>query len=115
MARRHNRLLSSSRIGRMEWKMLSDGGTTVDPADRESLRRNLEQFAGAERVHEDADGTLVAEFSGSTCFSVSPAGRVSSGMPLHGFEGPADTLRFDHDSGRIRVTVDAASYTFRRP
>jgi len=97
--------------------MDTDGGTAVDPADREGLRKHLEQFAGPDRVTEAADGTLAAEFSGSAYFAVDPDGRVEGGMPLHGFDGPADELRFDHEAGEIHVSADegAISYTFRRP
>jgi hypothetical protein len=97
--------------------MDTDRATTVDPADRETLRDHLERFAGADRVTEAADGTLVAEFSGSTQFSVGPDGRVEGGMPLHGFEGAADRLQFDHDADEIHVSADdgAVSYTYRRP
>jgi len=89
----------------------------VDPTDREALRQHLERFAGAESVVEATDGTLTAEFSRSTTFAVAPDGRVESEMPLHGFGGPADEVRFDHDAGEIHVTAEneAVSYTFRRP
>ena len=91
--------------------------TAVDPTDRETLQRHLEQFAGEDRVTEAADGTLTAEFSGSTYFSVDSDSRVSGGMPLHGFEGVTDRLRFDHEQGEIHVSADngAVRYTFRRP
>jgi hypothetical protein len=40
-------------------------------------------------------------------------------MPLHGFEGPADRLLFDHERGEVTVELDdddrTLSYTFRRP
>jgi len=101
----------------MDSERATDGGTAVDPADREALRDHLEQFAGADRVRETEDGTLAAEFGGSTQFSVDPDGRVEGGMPLHGFDGPADRLQFDHDAGEIHVSAGdgAVSYTFRRP
>ena len=95
--------------------MGTDAGTAVDPTDRETLREHLERFAGEDRVTEATDGTLVAEFERSATFSIDPAGRVAGGMPLHGFEGAAAALRFDHDDGEIHVTGDAVSYTFRRP
>ncbi|MFC6757764.1 MULTISPECIES: hypothetical protein [Haloarcula] len=95
----------------------ADGGETVDPTDREPLRKHLEQFAGTDRVTETRDGTLFVEFSRSAFFSVDAEGCVDSGMPLHGFDGPADELRFDHDAGEIHVRADDATvtYTFRRP
>jgi len=95
----------------------ADGGTVVDPTDRETLRRHLELFAGRERVSEAPDGTLTAEFGRATFFAVGAEGRVDSGMPLHGFDGPAGELRFDHDADEIHVTAEneAVSYTFRRP
>jgi len=94
-----------------------DGGTAVDPADRAALRDHLEQFAGAHRVTESVNGTLAVEFSQSTYFLVDPDGCVQGGMPLHGFDGPADRLQFDHEAGEIHVSADdsAVSYTFRRP
>ncbi len=95
----------------------ADGGTTVDPTDREVLRQHLERFAGRDSVTESPDGTLTAEFSRSTFFSVDAEGRVDSGMPLHGFDGTADELRFDHDAAEVHVRADDAAvrYTFRRP
>ena len=99
----------------MDSERAADGGTTVNPSDRGALRDYLKQFAGADRVTERGDGTLVAEFSGSTYFSVDPDGRVEGGMPLHGFDGPADELRFDHERGEIHVSAGGVSYTFRRP
>jgi len=101
----------------MSTRRLADGGTTVDPADRELLRRQLEQFAGSENVTERSDGTLRAAFSRATFVAVGPDGHVSTGMPLHAFDAPADRLRFDHDDGELHVTGDGEklSYTFRRP
>ncbi|WP_058997048.1 hypothetical protein [Haloarcula sp. CBA1127] len=101
----------------MEPRFATDGGTTVGPTDRQALREHLEQFAGEDRVTEAQDGTLTAEFSGSTYFSVDPEGRVEGEMPLHAFDGPVDSLRFDHKRGEIRASADdnAVSYTFRRP
>ncbi|MDS0283116.1 hypothetical protein [Haloarcula onubensis] len=95
----------------------TDGAAAVDPMAREDLRGHLEQFAGADRVTESGNGTLAVEFSGSTYFLVDPDGRVEGGMPLHGFDGPADELQFDHEHGEIHVSAGdgAVSYTFRRP
>ncbi|MBX0294499.1 hypothetical protein [Haloarcula nitratireducens] len=98
---------------------VADGGTTVDPTDREALQRHLERFAGAGEVTEADDGALSAEFGQSTYVTIGPDGRVDSGMPLHAFDAPADTLVFDHDAGELRVEFGdgeaAVSYTFRRP
>ena len=101
----------------MDSERATDGGTGVDPTDRETLRDHLERFAGEDRVTESADGTLTADFSASTYFTVGADGHVESGMPLHGFDGPADRLRFDYDGGEIRVSADdgAVNYAFRRP
>jgi len=101
----------------MDARARADGGTAVEPTDRNALRTHLEQFAGEGRVTERSDGTLVAQFSQSTRFAVDTDGRVESGMPLHGFDGPADRLRFDHERGEIHVSADdgAVGYTFRRP
>jgi hypothetical protein len=95
----------------------TDTDPTVDPDDREALRDHLERFAGTDRVNEASDGTLAAEFSASTYFAVDPEGRVEGEMALHGFDGPADELRFDHERGEIRVSAadSAVDYTFRRP
>jgi len=91
-------------------------GTTVDPSDRETLRTHLERFAGTDNVTESADGSLTARFSTSTYVSVDPTGHVTSGMPLHAFDGPAERLHFDHGDDELHVTGQGAtSYTFRRP
>ena len=94
-----------------------DDGTAVGPTDGGAVRRQLERFAGRDRVTEAPDGTLTAAFSRSASFAVDTAGRVESGMPLHGFEGAAEELRFDHDDGTIRVIAgdETVRYTFRRP
>lgn len=103
----------------MDITPVADGGTAIDPSDRETLRRHLERFAGTEKVTEADDGTLSAEFSQSTYVTVGPDGRIGSGMPLHAFDAPADTLRFDHDAGELHVEFGdgeaTVSYTFRRP
>jgi len=101
----------------MGTRRLTDGGTAVDPSDRELLRRQLEQFAGRENVTEKSDGTLRAAFSRSTYVAVGPDGHVNTGMPLHAFDAPADRLHLDHDTGELHVTGDGEklSYTFRRP
>ncbi|MFC7142356.1 hypothetical protein ACFQMA_21270 [Halosimplex aquaticum] len=89
---------------------------TVDPADRETLRRHLERFAGAGSVAERDDGALVAQFRGVTHVTVLPDGRVETGMPLHEFAGRPDRLVFDHEAGELRAERgDEVSYTFRRP
>ncbi|MDS0276242.1 hypothetical protein NDI85_00280 [Halomicroarcula sp. S1AR25-4] len=97
----------------------ADGGTTVDPTDSEAVRSHLERFAGPNRVTERDDGTLTAEFGASTYVSVSPEGRVATGMPLHAFDAPADRLVFDHDAGELHVEGRSdggqVTYTFRRP
>ena len=101
----------------MDTRPVTDGGTAIDPTDRAALRQHLDRFAGAAGVTERDDGTLLVEFSGSTYVSVDPAGRVTSGMPLHAFDGPADRLRFDHERGEVHVTAadSGMAYTFRRP
>ena len=98
-------------------KSIADGGTVVDPTDRAALREHLEQFAGTGNVTESDDGTLKAAFSSSTIVIVDTEGRVSTGMPLHGFEGPAEELVFDHEDGELHVSASEAeiAYTFRRP
>lgn len=94
----------------------ADGGTTVDPTDREAVRRNLERFVGTDAVTERDDGTLVAEFGGVTHVTVYPDGRIDAGMPLHDFSGRADRLVFDHEAGDLHVRDDdALDYTFRHP
>ncbi|WP_254271500.1 hypothetical protein [Haloarcula marina] len=90
--------------------------TTVDPADRQALREHLGRFAGSTAVSEADDGTLTVEFSRSTFVAVGPNGAVSTGMPLHGFDGTAQRLVFDHRAGELHVEADGGvSYTFRRP
>jgi len=94
-----------------------DSGTAVDPTDRAALREHLERFAGAATVSEVDDGTLTAEFSHSTFIAVDTDGHVSTGMPLHGFDGPADRLVFDHADGEVHVSAsgEEIAYVFRRP
>ncbi|WP_415382670.1 hypothetical protein [Halosimplex sp. TS25] len=102
---------------------MTDDPALVDPTDRESVRRNLERFAGADAVSEREDGSLVADFRGTTHVTVRLDGRVETGMPLHEFSGSSDRLVFDHPAGELRVETDAEpdsdgpnlSYTFRRP
>ena len=91
-----------------------DGGTAVDPTDTDAVRRNLERFAGADRVSE-RDGAIVADFRGVTHVTIHPDGRIETGMPLHEFAGEADRLVFDHDAGELRVERGETDYTFRRP
>ena len=93
---------------------VTDGGTVVDPTDTDAVRRNLERFAGADRVAE-RDGALVADFRGVTHVTIHPDGRIETGMPLHEFAGTADRLVFDHDAGELHVEREGTSYTFRRP
>jgi len=97
----------------------TDGGHVVVPlSDRRSLRAELERFAG-EALREGSNGTLACDFAGVTHFTVLPDGRVDAGMPLHGFEGLADRLVFDHERDEVTVESDAGeqtlTYTFRRP
>ena len=94
-----------------------DDSATVDPTDRERLRRHLERFATPDNVTEDSEGTLTARFSSSTYVSITPDGHVRTGMPLHAFDGPAEELEFDHGDGELRVVTgeETVSYTFRRP
>lgn len=89
---------------------------TVDPADSAAVRRALERFAGSGAVSERDDGSLVADFRGTTHVTVRPDGTVETGMPLHEFSGGPDRLVFDHDGGELRVERDDdVAYTFRRP
>lgn len=95
---------------------MSDPTTeTVDPVDRGALRHALERFAGGRAVTESDDGSLIADFRGTTHVTVRPDGRVETGMPLHEFSGAPDRLVFDHDAGELHVEGDGVSYTFRRP
>ncbi|MFB6139521.1 MAG: hypothetical protein ABEJ26_03695 [Halosimplex sp.] len=87
---------------------------TVDPTDRDAVRRELVRFAGPDAVSGRDDGALVA--SGVTHVAVRPDGRVEAGMPLHEFAGAPDRLVFDHDAGEVRVAAEGGvSYAFRRP
>ncbi|MFC6976140.1 hypothetical protein ACFQL1_17940 [Halomicroarcula sp. GCM10025709] len=99
----------------MERRALSDGGTAVDPRDRDALSEHLRRFAGDGEVDEAGDGTLRVRFGRSTFVAVAPDGTVTTGMPLHGFDGTAERLVFDHDAGELHVAADGVSYTFRRP
>ncbi|QPV62273.1 hypothetical protein I7X12_16235 [Halosimplex litoreum] len=95
---------------------MADSDTeSVDPADGEAVRRALERFAGPSAVSERDDGSLVADFRGTTHVTVHPGGRVETGMPLHEFSGVAERLVFDYDAGELRVERDGVTYTFRRP
>ena len=91
-----------------------DGGTAVDPTDTEAVRRNLERFAGPDRVSE-RDDAVVADFRGVTHVTIHPDGRIETGMPLHEFTGTVDRLVFDHDAEELHVEHEGTSYTFRRP
>ncbi|EMA07782.1 hypothetical protein SAMN05443574_10615 [Haloarcula vallismortis] len=94
----------------------TDGGSSVDPAERATVRAQLEQFAGPDAVTEAEDGTLRADFSGRTHIAVAPDGTVDTGMPLHSFAGSPERLVFDHDSGELRAELGGESvYVFRRP
>lgn len=97
--------------------MSTEKPVTLDPTDRAAIRRNLERFAGADAVSERSDGALVADFRGVTHVTITPDGRVETGMPLHEFAGAPDRLVFDHENGELRAeTADGdTSYTFRRP
>ncbi|WP_324757529.1 hypothetical protein [Haloarcula montana] len=98
----------------MERRRRADGGTAVDPTDSATVRDHLSRFAGVD-VERDDDGTLRATFGRSTFVAVAPDGTVTTGMPLHGFDGPAERLIFDHEAGALRIEADGVSYTFRRP
>ena len=94
--------------------------TRVDATDTDAVRRHLERFAGSRAVRERDDDALVAEFQGVTHVTVHSDGTVETGMPLHEFSGPADSLVFDHDENELHVEhggTDGSevSYTFRRP
>lgn len=97
--------------------MPTDHRVTLDPTDRAAVRRNLERFASADAVSERQDGALVADFRGVTHVTITPEGRVETGMPLHEFAGEPARLVFDHAEGELHVeTGDGdTSYTFRRP
>jgi hypothetical protein len=99
----------------MGTRLIADGGTAVDPTDRPAVRDHLRRFAGDSAVETGDDGTLRVTFGRSTFVAVAPDGTVTTGMPLHGFDGRADQLRFDHDAGELHVRADEMTYTFRRP
>ncbi|KAA9398686.1 hypothetical protein Har1130_10760 [Haloarcula sp. CBA1130] len=94
----------------------TDGGSSVDPADRAAVRDHLERFAGPDAVTEADDGTLRADFGGRTNVAVAPDGTIDTGMPLHSFAGSPERLVFDHDGGELRAELDGESvYVFRHP
>ena len=81
--------------------------------DWDAVEEHLRRFAGTGRV--DAGGVRVRVQFGTARFSVSRDGEVSTGMPLHDFEGTVDELLVDHDGGAILVRSDDFDYEFRRP
>jgi hypothetical protein len=83
--------------------------------DWEGIEEHLRRAAGRGAV--DASGSEISLRSGSATFTVTHAGDVDTGMPLHGFakEG-VDALYVDAGRGRIRVYgPDGLAYEFRIP
>ncbi len=85
--------------------------TRVPISDWDAIADNLDRFSPDVDVH---DARIVARM-GVARFSISRDGHVTAGMPLHDFDGRADSLVFDHDSGAIRIERAGVSYVFRRP
>lgn len=77
------------------------------------LRDALERFC-AGGVEAD-DGRLTCR-CGSATFTVSRAGDVEAGMPLHGFgTSGVETVGVDTAGERLLVETDETRYVFRHP
>lgn len=83
----------------------------VPLSDWNAVESNLRRFAG----EVDASDARLISRMGVARFTVTRDGRVTAGMPLHDFDGRADSLVFDHDVGAIRVERAGSTYVFRRP
>ncbi|WP_458187731.1 hypothetical protein [Haladaptatus sp. NG-WS-4] len=77
----------------------------------DEVESHLRRFAG----DVDASDSKLVTRMGVARFAVTRDGRVTAGMPLHDFDGRADSLVFDHDAGAIRIERAGSTYVFRRP
>lgn len=85
--------------------------TRVPVSDWDAIADNIHRFAPNVNVHD----TKIIARMGVARFSISRDGHVTAGMPLHDFDGRADSLVFDHDAGAIRIERAGVTYVFRRP
>lgn len=90
-----------------------DERVTVEATDWDAVTAELQRFCESGTYHTDSD--VASCTVGDATFEVYSNGRVEGGMPLHGFDGEAETLTFDHREGTITAEGEGMSYTFRRP
>lgn len=94
---------------------MTDDPVPID--DWTTLCGELEAWCGdrGEFRETDRDGvaTAVCDFGGSTRFVLTREGRVEGGMPLHEFEGTAESLVVGDDA--VRVIAGQTEYVYRRP
>ncbi|WP_458206784.1 hypothetical protein [Haladaptatus sp. NG-SE-30] len=83
----------------------------VPLSDWDAVESHLRRFAG----NVDASDSKLVSRMGVARFAVTRDGRVTAGMPLHDFDGRADSLIFDHNRGAIRIERAGSTYVFRRP
>ncbi|MCU4744096.1 hypothetical protein OB955_22715 [Halobacteria archaeon AArc-m2/3/4] len=88
--------------------------TRIALDDWDRVVEELEAFGRGGEVTTDEDAVRL-EF-GNARVTVTRAGEVRTGMPLHDFEQTGEaTLVLDHDAGELTVEGDDGEYTFRRP
>jgi hypothetical protein len=79
------------------------------------LRAGIERFC-AGRVEVEEEGDRLTCRQGVATFSVSRAGEIEAGMPLHGFEtAGVEALGIDVEKGELLVETDETRYVFRHP
>ncbi|WP_207586919.1 hypothetical protein [Halomontanus rarus] len=88
--------------------------TRISLDDWDRIVDELEEFGRHGEVTTDEDAVRL-EF-GSARVTVTRAGEIRTGMPLHEFERTGEaTLELDHESGELRIESEDVVYTFRRP
>ncbi|WP_266079701.1 hypothetical protein [Haladaptatus caseinilyticus] len=85
--------------------------TRVPVSDWDAIADNLHRFAS----NVDTNDTRLIARMGVARFTITRDGHVTAGMPLHDFDGRADSLVFDHRAGTIRIERAGITYVFRRP
>lgn len=90
-----------------------NGGVTVEATDWDAVTAELQRFCESGTYHTDSD--VASCTVGDATFEVYSNGRIGGAMPLHDFDGRAETLTFDHREGTIVVEGEGLTYTFRRP
>lgn len=86
---------------------------TVDITDWDAITTELERFCDGGELHVESD-TASCEH-GDAVFTVYANGRITGEMPLHEFDGEAETLRFNHANGTITAESEEETYTFEKP